>query len=328
MNFSVSALKTQSPEDDIDEAFAQDIIAGLSGNPKRLPSKYFYDDKGSQLFQQITRHPDYYPTRTELEIIKSLQHELPKMFDEEIVDVVELGAGDGHKTQLILDGFLQAGRQVNYLPIDISRQAMSLLEATIEPHDALTVHGIVAEYIEGLSQVPKLPNRTRIVVFLGSNLGNFDLLQSASFLQSIRSQLSPGDHLLIGFDMKKNIEVLTRAYNDSSGLTREFNMNLLRRINRELGGNFEIGKFDHVGIYNPVLGAMESFLIATEALEVSLDALGFKTTFAAYEPIHTEYSFKFLQADIEKLSADSGFEITRHFQDAKHYFIDSLWRAV
>lgn len=335
MSFSVSALRPTEIDNDssndsdseLDPIFAEEILAGLQATPKTLSSKYFYDDVGSQLFQQITSHGDYYPTRKELEILQQIQRKLPNTFGDNAVEIIELGVGDGHKTQLLLDGFLASGREVHYTPIDISHKAMTLLEDNLPQNPALHVHGIVGEYLQALEQLDATADRSRLLLFLGSNIGNFDYQQSTAFLSNIRSRLQPGDHLLIGFDLKKDIGVLTRAYNDSDGITRAFNLNLLSRINRELDANFDVSKFDHVGIYNPTLGAMESYLISTESQCVSLGAMDAEISFRAYEPIHTEYSFKFLRDDIEELCAVSGFKVVEHFSDAQGYFIDSLWRA-
>lgn len=309
------------------ETFSADILSGLSSTPKSLPSKYFYDDIGSQLFQKITAHEDYYPTRKELEIFTAIQHHLPTLFPSGAIEVIELGVGDGHKSRLLLEGFLQAGHSVHYTPIDISKQAMALLENNLPEHEALKTAGIVGDYLDALSHIDKGASRQRLVLFLGSNIGNFDLPGARGFLHRVRSHLNRGDHLLIGFDLKKDISVLTRAYNDSAGHTREFNLNLLRRINREFNANFILDNFDHVGIYNPILGAMESYLIATQAHEVHISALNAYFAFAAYEPIHTEYSFKYHEDDIESLSKAAGFGVVEHFSDSQHFFTDSLWKA-
>lgn len=328
MNFINAASAITAQQASVDDAFSEDILAGLSSSPKRLPSKYFYDDIGSQLFQKITAHADYYPTRKELEIFGQIKHQLPEHFSPlNPIEIVELGVGDGHKTRLLLEGFLGAGYAVKYTPIDISAQAMNLLQTNLPAHNALTVEGIVGDYIDALNLIDSDVKRQRIVLFLGSNIGNFDLASGTDFLKRIRAHLNEGDHLLIGFDLKKDISVLTRAYNDSAGHTREFNLNLLRRINRELDADFDIESFDHVGIYNPIMGAMESYLIATRSMKVQLRALGATFNFAPYEPIHTEYSFKYHENDIESLCEAGGFTVVRHFTDSQRYFMDSLWRA-
>lgn len=328
MKFVHAKTSATTQESTQSETFTADILAGLSSNPKRLPSKYFYDDLGSELFQKITAHEDYYPTRKELQIFQQIQHQLPNLFPSNTIEVIELGVGDGHKTRLLLEGFLLAGKTVRYTPIDIAEQAMSLLENNLPQHPTFTAQGIVGDYIDALAHIEKDASSPRILLFLGSNIGNFDLPSSKGFLHRVRAHLNAGDHLLIGFDLKKDISVLTRAYNDSAGHTREFNLNLLRRINREFNANFDLGSFDHVGIYNPILGAMESYLIATAAQEVTINALDASFSFAPYEPIHTEYSFKYHHDDIEALCKAAGFSIVEHFTDDQRYFTDSLWQAI
>ena len=327
MKFVRAGSSAASSETVFNEAFSADILAGLSAKPKRLSSRYFYDDAGSELFQKITAHPDYYPTRKELEIFQRIAPLLPEQVSGSAVEIIELGVGDGHKTRLLLEGFLAAGLDVKYTPIDISEQAMTLLENNLPQHANFSVSGIVGDYIDALSLIDKSADVQRIVLFLGSNIGNFDLPSSTGFLHRVRAQLTPGDLLLIGFDLKKDISVLTRAYNDSAGYTREFNLNLLRRINREFDADFDTEKFDHVGIYNPTLGAMESYLIATCKHKVRVGALDAKFSFAPYEPIHTEYSFKYHEGDIEKLCKTAGFRVLEHYTDSERYFLDSLWTA-
>jgi L-histidine Nalpha-methyltransferase len=319
-----SVSEIVSPE----QQFANDILSGLCGTPKRLSSKYFYDDAGSEIFQKITREIDYYLTRTEYEILTAASLVIPKIINDEEIDIIELGAGDGHKSRLIIDGFLDIGCRVNYYPIDISEKAMVLLEKHIEPKHNLVVNGIVAEYLEGMRQVQRRSTNKKLVMFLGSNIGNFDHRHNVIFLQNLHRCFNNSDYVLLGFDLKKDIDTLTAAYNDSGGYTREFNLNLLKRINKELGGNFDTEKFLHRGIYSPVLGAMESFLISAETQDVYISALERHFSFKAHEPIHMEYSYKFLESDIDDLSCEAGFQVVRHFTDNKDYFISSLWQVL
>jgi len=310
------------------EQFAIDVLTGLCATPKSLAPKYFYDDNGSELFKKITQHQDYYPTRTEVRILEDINSILPGVVNEKEIDIIELGAGEGIKSQLIVEGFLNAGHIVNFYPIDISRKAMEMLGKNIQPHDNLNVHGIVAEYFEGLRKVRQESTNKQLVLFLGSNIGNFDRVQNQGFLRRLWVSLNASDYVLLGFDLKKDVSILTSAYNDSSGHTRDFNLNLLRRINNELGGNFNIDKFQHFGVYSPSLGAMESYVLAIEEQNVYISALERSFHFKAYEPIHLEYSFKFLKSDIDFLCKKTGFDIVRHFTDSNEYFIDSLWKVV
>lgn len=310
------------------EQFSMDVLIGLCSSPKNISAKYFYDDKGSELFQKITRHEDYYPTRTEFSILDQVKEKLPTFIDEDEIDIIELGAGDGHKSDLIIQGFLKNNKKVNFYPIDISVEAMKQLEENITTHEQLNIHGIVADYLEGLRFVREQSRNKQLVLFLGSNIGNFNLIQAQGFLRKLWKSLNAGDYALIGFDLKKEIATLTAAYNDSGGYTREFNLNLLRRINEELGANFNTDYFQHFGVYNPVLGAMESYLLPLKEQVVYIEELERSFTFEAFEPLHLEYSFKFLESDINYLSDQTGFKVESHFTDENNYFIDSLWQVV
>ncbi|KGJ96028.1 L-histidine N(alpha)-methyltransferase [Thalassotalea sp. ND16A] len=310
------------------DQLAIDVLTGLCAAPKHLPAKYFYDDVGSEIFQQITQHEDYYLTATEIEIITSIKDDLPGLIDEQEIDIIELGAGDGHKSQLIIESFLGIGCRVNFYPIDISEKAMVILHENIKPHKNLTVHGVIAEYFDGLRLVRTKSTNKQLLLFLGSNIGNFDRVQNQGFLRKLWMSLNVSDYILLGFDLKKDVSKLTSAYNDSDGLTAQFNLNLLQRINSELGGNFNLDKFQHFGVYNPVIGAMESYVLSTETQEVYISALQRTFSFAAYEPIHLEYSFKFAPGDIEFLCQQTGFEMVKHYTDSNHYFIDSLWKVI
>lgn len=309
------------------EQFAEDVLKGLSSNPKKISSKYFYDDSGSRIFQKITTLIDYYPTRAEFEILDSIKDLLPDIVGAGEVDLVELGAGDGHKTKLLIDSFLLKGIRVQYFPIDISEQALHLLENNIPPAENLERHGVVADYIEGLKYVRSLSKNRQIVLFLGSNIGNFSKEESIEMLKRVRELMHERDYLLIGFDLKKNIDVLTRAYNDSEGVTAEFNFNLLRRMNNELGANFDLTNFTHRSIYNPALGAVESFLISLREQDVTFTTLNKTFHFDEFEPIHLEYSFKFLEKEIDDISRNVGFKSVSNFKDHDRLFVDALWQV-
>lgn len=306
--------------------FRREVEAGLSSYPKRIPAEFFYDDEGSRLFQKISREPDYYVTRVEFSILTRIASELPGYLgDEPAIDIVELGAGDGHKSRLVIDGFLERGREVHYYPIDISDQAMRLLGENLPRHAKLETLGLVTDYFSGLKHARSISRNRQLVLFLGSNIGNLSRRQSLEFLRTLRASLCPGDHALIGFDQKKCVDVLNRAYNDSSGYTRGFNLNLLTRINRELGGEFVLENFRHYGFYNPAQGAMESYLISREEQSVRIEQLGRAFRFGREEPLHLEYSFKFLPEDIDLLCEESGFYGVRQFLDPRAYFMDALW---
>ncbi|MBC7540213.1 MAG: L-histidine N(alpha)-methyltransferase [Bacteriovorax sp.] len=307
--------------------FAKDIAIGLTAKPKIISSKYFYDTKGSQIFQEITKLEEYYLSRSELEILEKIKNILPDLIGKSEVDIVELGVGDGHKTRVIINSFLDKNIKVNFFPIDISAEAMHLLEKNISESKNLNVHAVVAEYIEGMHFAREHSKNRQIVLFLGSNIGNFSKKESQKILKTIKSILKKDDFLLIGFDLKKDIDLMTNAYSDHEGITAKFNLNLLERINSELGGDFEVLNFQHRALYNPELGAMESYLISLKEQVVTIRELKKKFKFDAWEPIHLEYSFKFLEKDIQDLSIDGGFKRISNFKDGNKYFIDSLWQV-
>lgn len=331
----LSALEIEGLTDTSDE-FAFDVLTGLAESPKRLPSRYFYDDRGSEIFQQIMGLQEYYLTDCEEEILGEHGEAILAATGAGPLSLVDMGAGDGKKTLLLLARLATAGRPCQYLPLDISEAAMAnLTELVKERHPEIRVDGVVSEYFSGLrwlglqAQDPAAgtDNPTRLVLFLGSNIGNLDRPRARTFLRRLWTSLAPKDHVLIGFDLKKDIDLLLNAYNDSEGVTASFNLNLLNRINQELGGHFDVDRFRHFSTYNVFSGAMESYLVSLDPQQVRIDRLQSSFTFRAWEPIHTEYSYKYLLADIERLASESGFEIVEHFHDRQGYFVDSLWRV-
>lgn len=308
--------------------FAYDVLVGLSEVPKRLSSKYFYDDRGSRFFQQIMSVPEYYPTDCEKEILEQHADAIVAPFVDAPLNLVDLGAGDGAKTLILLEALERAGADFIYAPIDISEGAMKSLVATVrERMPAVRIEGLVSEYNDGVRYLGRDQGRTNLVLFLGSNIGNFNRVQARAFLRRLWSSLREGDHAFVGFDLKKDIEILLAAYNDSNGVTAEFNLNLLHRMNRELGANFDVSSFRHYGTYNVFSGAMESYLVSLEAQVVRVEALEQSFAFDAWEPIHTEYSYKYLRSDVELLAADTGFAIVERFEDQRRWFLDTLWRV-
>jgi dimethylhistidine N-methyltransferase len=310
------------------EQFALDVLRGLSSSPKKLYSKYFYDNIGSSLFQKITRNPDYYLTNKEYSVLEKESSKIALMSENtDVLDIIELGVGDGHKSRLIIDSFLALNIKINYYPIDISEQALIFLKDNLSYSHLLDVQGIVAEYFAGLSHIKASSNNPKLVLFLGSNIGNFNPQELLEFICNLWHYLSDKDQVLIGFDQKKDMQILHRAYNDYAGHTSEFNLNLLVRMNRELGANFLVNKFQHYGFYNPNLGSMESHLISLEEQCVKFRALKRSFVFKKFEPIHLEYSYKFLPADIERLCTQAGYSLINNFSDEDNYFINSLWRV-
>jgi dimethylhistidine N-methyltransferase len=312
----------------IQSAFIRDVLIGLSSTPKNLSSKYFYDAEGSRLFQKITELPEYYLTRCEFEIFENHKDAIADFLQNEPYNLVELGPGDARKTRVLIEHLLERKIDFRYVPIDISSAALEgLVESMQSDFPDLEMHGLVSDYFNALNWLKTLNHRKNFVLFLGSNIGNFNRESSRIFLHSLWNSLNAGDLVLIGFDLKKDIELLLKAYNDSKGVTRQFNLNLLRRINRELGGDFDVSKFRHYANYNVFSGAMESYLVSKESQTVRIQEIGQSFSFEAWEPIHTEYSYKYLESDIVKLAEDTGFTLVQQLYDPQKFFTDVIWRV-
>ncbi len=310
------------------ETFKAEVSAGLSSSPKRLHSRFFYDTPGSDLFRSITRLPEYYLTGCELEILQKSGRRIVSLLGHREFNLVELGSGDGSKVIHLIDPVLAENRRLTYLPIDLSASALETLTSFLCRHSPnLDVRCIVAEYSSGLQWIKSHLEGPTMVLFLGSNLGNFGQAEAEAFLSSVRQGLAPGDLLVIGLDLRKGIDTMVRAYNDSEGVTAEFNLNLLRRINRQLGGNFDPGKFRYYSTYNPHSGGIDSFLISLTRQSVFIRELCATFDFEAWEPIYTEHSHKYSEAEIRRLANQTGFVIQANFYDSRKYFVDSVWRV-
>ena len=245
------------------------------------------------------------------------------------INLVDLGAGDGAKTLLLLRHLAATGTEFSYVPIDISEGAMSGLTAFVrEQLPDVRVEGLVTDYAAGVRWLgAQGRGRQNLVLFLGSNIGNFGRAKARRFLRQLWSALNPDDYLLVGLDLKKDIDVLLDAYNDKQGVTARFNLNLLSRINRELGGKFDLSKLRHFSTYDVFTGAMESYLVSLEQQVIPIEALHTQFQFDAWEPVHTEYSYKYVDSDIVRLAGDAGFVIEESFYDPQRWFVDSLWRV-
>ena len=311
------------------DTFAQDVLEGLSANPKFLSSKYFYDDAGSKLFQEIMKVPDYYLTRSEREIFSEQTNEIFKSFeaDGEKFDLIELGAGDGAKTSILVDYFLKQNADFRYVPIDISSEALKFLTENFnEKFPDLSIQTVQGDYFKTLETFKEKSDKKKIILFLGSNIGNFNEEQALEFFRKLRLVMNEKDFLFVGFDLHKNPETILRAYNDSIGVTRKFNLNLLKRINRELGGNFQTEDFEHYASYHPTERAARSFLISQKDQKVYVESLGKEFEFKQWEPIFMEVSQKYNLEMIENMASESGFEIARNFFDEGVFYTNSLWK--
>jgi dimethylhistidine N-methyltransferase len=321
----IKTSQVRSPRD----AFARDVRRGLSRQPKALSSAWFYDERGSRLFEEITRLDEYYLTGCEREILQAHANDIARPLGRERFRILEIGVGDGHKTEILLRRFVAMQLQFEYVPIDICQRSIVDLIAKLRrsTHGDFLVRGIVAEYQDALDTLREHEPMRNLVLFLGSSIGNFTHTQARRFLRGLRDTLSAGDVALIGFDLKKDPQILQRAYDDSARVTREFNLNLLDRINRELGANFDRHSFQHQAAYNSVEASMESFLLSTTEQTVHIDALDQSFDFTLWEAIKVECSYKYDLPLIESLAAASGFTPLRHFSDQRRYFVDSLWMA-
>ena len=315
---------------EIDLEFAKDIILGLTSKPKFLSSKYFYNEKGDQLFQRIMEMDEYYPTNCEFEIFNAYKNDLLFQFDGrgDFFDLVEFGAGDGLKTKILIDHFIASNAAFKYIPIDISANILEKLNADLERNfPALDVETFCGDYFTSLQQLRKTDERKKVVLFLGSNIGNFTHTGTLDFLTQLNKNLSKGDQLLIGFDLKKDPEIILKAYNDDKGITKAFNLNLLERINEEFDADFDIDSYNHWPVYNPETGEARSYIISKKNQTVNIDLLDITIPFMAWETIHTEISRKYDLPFIAELAEKTGFKIVKNFQDAKRYYVDSLWEV-
>jgi L-histidine Nalpha-methyltransferase len=311
--------------------FAEDVLRGLSSAPKHLSSKYFYDDEGSRLFQEIMRLPEYYPTRAELKIFTEQADSICDAFTDnaKAIDLIELGAGDGSKTAVLIDYFLNHAVDFTYSPIDISQEANDALQNRFrEKFPDLRISPHTGDYFKVLNDLRNGSERRKILMFLGSNIGNFQREQAVDFFRQLRNVMNDNDRLFIGFDMQKDPRVIVKAYDDPQGVTAAFNLNLLRRINRELGANFDLSKFSHYAQYRPVECAARSFLISREKQTVTIAALNRSFDFEQWEPIFMEISQKYTRAMVEGLATESGFAIETEFFDEVNFYTDSLWRPI
>ena len=308
--------------------FAEDVLKGLSSTPKELSSKYFYDDEGSRLFQEIMKLPEYYLTGCEQEIFETQTDAIHREFanGKNEFDLIELGAGDGTKTAVLVDHFLKAGADISYWPIDISQEALdALTEKFNAKFPALKMSPRNGDYFNILRSLKNGGRRRKVLLFLGSNIGNFTGEQSVSFFRSLRGVMSDDDLLFIGFDLQKDTHVIGSAYDDATGITAKFNLNLLSRINRELGANFDLDKFTHYANYRPIEGSARSYLMSREKQTVHVAALGRDFEFDQWEAVFMEISQKYSIQMIESLATESGFVIKQNFFDSKNYYCDSLW---
>ncbi|MFE6666422.1 L-histidine N(alpha)-methyltransferase [Streptomyces sp. NPDC057697] len=310
------------PEDATDAALRADVLHGLTRHPKTLPPKWFYDARGSELFEEITRLPEYYPTRAEREILIDRADEIARVSGARTL--IELGSGSSEKTRHLLDALPALH---SYVPVDVSESALrGAAQALLAQRPELSVHALIADFTGGLA-LPGTPG-PRLIAFLGGTIGNLLPEGRAAFLKSVRSLLSPGDALLLGTDLVKEEGVLVAAYDDAAGVTAEFNRNVLRVVNRELGADFEPAAFDHVALWDPERAWIEMRLRARRAHTVKVPALDLLVGFEAGEEMRTEVSAKFRQEGVRAELDAAGLRLDQWWTDSGGRFALSLATAV
>lgn len=308
--------------------FLADVLTGLGSFPKKLQSKYFYDKTGDALFQQIMAMPEYYLTRCELDIFENSTANLAGIITEAgtAFDLIELGAGDATKSSYLLKYLVHQKTDFTYMPIDISGNILNVLDVKLKAEvPDLDVVCLEGDYFAMLKKATGISERRKVVMFLGGNIGNMEKEDAEGFCRELRNYLTKGDIVLVGFDLKKNPQTILDAYNDKHGITAAFNLNLLTRINRELGADFNVNRFEHYQNYDPLTGACRSYLVSLDSQEVTVDTT--RIHFDKDEVIYMEVSQKFSAEDIRGLAHNSGFAIAGAVNDSKGWFTDSLWIA-
>jgi L-histidine Nalpha-methyltransferase len=309
------------PADFLTAALREDALRGLTASPKWLPPKWFYDERGSELFEQITRLPEYYPTRAERSILDARGGEIAATSRADTL--VELGSGSAEKTRLLLDALRRAGTLRRYVPVDVSESALRAAAAQIlTEYPGLVVHGVVADFEQHLDRLPR--GDRRMVAFLGGTIGNLVPHERARFLRQIRAELRPGETLLLGTDLVKSPDVLVPAYDDAAGVTAEFNKNVLHVINRELKADFDPDAFAHVARWDAQAEWIEMRLRALSEQRVRVELLGLDVTFERGEQMRTEVSAKFRREGIVAELDAAGFELADWWTDAAGRFGLSL----
>jgi L-histidine N-alpha-methyltransferase len=307
------------------DTFAADAAAGLAATPKTIPPQYFYDSLGSALFEAICELPEYYVTRAETEILTTFGEEIARAFPP-AARLVELGSGSARKTRILIDALLRRRDELHYVPLDIDAGMLDKSgRALLGDFPSLRVTAVSGDFRRPSLAIPPPDRGERtVVLFLGSSIGNLDPAAAAATFRDLRSALMPGDALFLGADLRKSRTILEPAYDDALGVTAAFNRNLLQRINRELGGDFVLARFDHRAFYDERLGRIEMHLVSREAHEVHIAAAGGTIAFAAGETIHTENSWKYDDASLARLAQEGGFAVEQRWTDAKAWFADLL----
>jgi dimethylhistidine N-methyltransferase len=315
--------------DKINFSVADAVKEGLTQIEKSLPSWLFYDSEGDRLFQEIMNMPEYYLTNCEFDIFQKYKDDILSIISSDAsgFNLIEFGAGDGLKTEILLKHFVAKKANFNYKPVDISKNVLNLLQERMQKSiPELDIKPINKEYFSALDALNAERNNPMVVLFMGGNIGNFELENAHSFVSQIAKKLRTGDRIIMGFDMKKDPEMIRSAYNDQQGITRKFNMNLLKRLNKELEADFNLKDFKHYPSYDPQTGTTKSFLISQKKQTVELKAIDTIIHFKAWEHIHVEVSQKFDEDMIENMAKVAGLRVEKYFYDEKEYFADVVMR--
>jgi L-histidine N-alpha-methyltransferase len=306
---------------------AEDVRAGLTAQPKTLPPKYFYDELGAHLFEAICQLPEYYLTRAESEILQRFAGEIVEQLSGHC-SLVELGSGSAVKTRHLIAALLARQATLHYQPIDISAAMLEQsAQALLQEYPGLRITAQANDYTRGLGAIERGDAERLLVLFLGSNIGNYDPPEALALLREVRRVLRPGDGLLLGADLKKSAAALEAAYDDALGVTAAFNLNLLRRLNRELEADFDLAQFTHRASYNQMQGRVEIHLVSRAAQTIHLRGIGLSVELQAGEMIHTENSYKYDLAPMAALAQAAGFKHERAWLDAGQQFSCNLWLA-
>lgn len=320
-------MKT-TPKTMFESAFAEDTYKGLTSYPKYLLSKYIYDKNGDKLFQQIMEMPEYYLTQCEFDILKNNATEICDSFaSEKGIDLIELGAGDGKKTKILLKEMLTNSYDFSYMPVDISQHVLDELQESLKKElPEAKVLPQQGTYFNTLEKLAEYDTRKKVILVLGSNIGNLSHKDAVKFLGNIARAMDKEDMLFMGFDQKKEPQKILNAYNDPNGITEAFNKNLLKRINRELEGDFDPNTFIHWETYDPETGTAKSFLVSKTEQRVNLKKLELEVHFDAWESIHTEISQKYDDSIVNWLADEAGLEVSRSFCDQETCYKNYIFR--
>ena len=309
----------ESSKNKSEKTFVEELSLSLNQKHKSIDPKFFYDKKGSKLFEDICKLPEYYLTRTEISILTQLQDKLPTYMNEEF-RLVELGSGSSYKTRILISILENMHKQIEYFPIDISKILKESAVTLLDDYENLRMTGIIDTYESGLDFVKNYDSKKNLIVFLGSSFGNFDYKPGLRFLDKINSSMKDDDLFLIGLDLVKDKDVLEYAYNDSHGITAQFNLNVLSRINSELDSNFNVDKFAHHAVYNEAENRVEIYLRSLENQTVNITKAGIALKIKQNELIHTENSHKYTIPKIKEMFSSTGFRIRDMWFDEKQYF--------